>query len=139
AVRDPVATVAAAAREAISAIGRATRANGAAAAGGTAKFYINVGPLANRAAGGGSDAVKLFRQFLVRDLKRTPNVSLDGGIQRGQTGYYVDGNIVRLTTQPAGSFSEISCDLKVLLATWPGKSIIMWTDGGATVQVGASA
>ena len=39
-------------------------------------------------------------------------------MQRGQTGYYVDGNIVRLTTQPAGSFAEVSCDLKVVLATW---------------------
>jgi len=136
AVQDPVPGVAAAARQALASLARAAGANGTAAAGG-AKFFINVGPLSNRSRGGGADAVKLFRQFLLRELKKTPNVSVEGSLSHGQTGYYVDGNIVRLTTQPAGAYSEVSCDLKVVLATWPGKSIIMWTDGGATVQVGA--
>src|SRR5262245_53227257 len=137
ALHDPVANVAAAARQALANLDRAASANGS--ANGGAKFFINVGPLSNRSRGGGTDAVKLFRLYLVRELKKTPNVSVDGTVSRGQTGYYVDGNIVRLTTQPAGAYSEVSCDLKVVVATWPAKSIIMWTDGGATVQVGASA
>jgi len=138
AVHDPVASVAQAARQALASLSHPAGANATAAAGG-ARFLINVGPLSNRSRGGGADAVKLFRHYLVQELKKTPNVSVEGTLGRGQTGYYVDGNIVRLTTQPAGGFSEVSCDLKVVLATWPGKSIIMWTDGGATVQVGASA
>ncbi len=134
ATRDPNQPVAQAAKQAIAAI--QTRASRTSPGAGGAKFYLSVGPLANKSRGGGPDAVRLFREYLVRELKKTPNVALDGSMQRGQTGYYVDGNIVRLTTQPAGSYSEVSCDLKVLLATYPGKSIIMWTDGGATVQVG---
>jgi hypothetical protein len=136
AAADPVASVASMAKQAIAAIGKG-RPGGPISKGG-ARFYINVGPLANKSHGGGPEAVRMFRDYLVRELKKTPSVTVDGGLQRGQTGYYVDGNIVRLTTQPAGSFSEVSCDLKVLVATWPAKSIIMWTDGGATVQVGTS-
>src|SRR5262249_13550186 len=125
-------SVAQAARAAIDAIRRAgarvpTQAPGA------ARFYINVGPLSSKAKGGGPEAVRMFREYRVAELRRTPGGRLDGGMQKGQTGYYVDGNIVQLSS----SLNEISCDLKVLVATYPGKSIIMWTDGGASVQGGA--
>jgi HEAT repeat protein len=136
ALRDPEESVANAARSAIDAIKKASK-GGSQAAGGGAKFYINVGPLANKSKGGGPDAVKIFRDSLVSELRHTPGVSLDGTMQKGQVGYYVDGNIVQISS----SRNELSCDLKVLVATWPSKSIIMWTDGGASVQggVGGSA
>jgi hypothetical protein len=138
--RDPVGSVASQAKAAIEAIHKASLSGGSHSGGGGAKFYINVGPLSNKSKSslGGADATKMFRDYLVRELRTTPGVTLDGGMQRGQTGYYIDGNIISLTNRPAGSFNEISCDLKVLVATWPAKSIIMWTDGGATVQVGRS-
>ena len=136
AANDPVPAVGQAARRALAALERAGARGSGQAAGGGSRFYISVGPLSNRSKGGGADAVRLFRESLLRELKKTPGVAVDGGLQKGQTGYYVDGNIVRLQAQPVGSWNEISCDLKVLVATFPGKSIIMWTDGGATVQVG---
>jgi hypothetical protein len=131
ATRDPQASVASAARAAIDAIKR-NRGGPTQAAGGGAKFYISVGPLANKSRGGGPEAVKIFRDSLVSELRHTPGVSLDGTMQKGQVGYYVDGNIVQISS----SSNEFSCDLKVLVATWPSKSIIMWTDGGASVQGG---
>src|SRR5215510_13080443 len=90
ALHDPVANVAAAARQALANLDRAASANGSASPGG-ARFFINVGPLSNRSRGGGTDAVRLFRQFLLRELKKTPSVAVDGTLSRGQTGYYVDG------------------------------------------------
>src|SRR5215831_3608874 len=136
-MRDSDAAVAHAARMAIEAIKKSGKGGGMQAGGGGSKFYIAVGPLANKSRGGGPEAVRMFREYLVSELRRTPGVSLDGGIQKGQVGYYVDGNIVQITT----STNEVSCDLKVLVATYPSKSIIMWTDGGASVQggVGGSA
>src|SRR5207245_212618 len=95
-------------------------------------------PMSNKSHSGGAETVRLLRDSLVRELRKTPGISLDGAPTRGQQSFYVDGNLVRLSTQPAGSGVEISCDLKVLVATYPQKSIIMWTDGGATVQTGRS-
>jgi HEAT repeat protein len=134
--RDYDSGVANAARMAIEAIKKSGK-SGTQASGGGGKFYISVGPLSNKSKGGGPEAVKMFREYLVSELRRTPGVSLDGGMQKGQVGYYIDGNIVQMST----SVNEVSCDLKVLVATYPSKSIIMWTDGGASVQggVGGSA
>ena len=131
-LRDPEESVANAARNAIEAIKKASKAGPSQAAGGGAKFFINVGPMANKSRGGGPEAVKIFRDSLVSELRHTPGVSLDGSMQKGQVGYYIDGNIVQISS----TSNEFSCDLKVLVATWPSKSIIMWTDGGASVQGG---
>jgi hypothetical protein len=126
--------VARAARAAIAAI---ERSGGGAAQSG---FFISVGPMANKSHGGGPEATRIFRESLVRELRKTPGVSLDGAPHpRPGSSYYVDGNIVRLQAQAAGGGLEISCDLKVLVATYPQKSILMWTDGGATVQTGRGA
>jgi hypothetical protein len=33
--------------------------------------------------------------------------------------------------------NEINCDVKVMVARWPSKSIILWTSAGAAVQGGS--
>jgi len=42
----------------------------------------------------------------------------------------------RLDDVPAGGSSETSCDVKVMVARWPSKSIILWTNAGASLQSG---
>jgi hypothetical protein len=103
---------------------------------GGGRLFISVGPLAGRTHSGTPEAIKVFRAELVRALGKLPGVQVGGTQQRGQAGYYVDGNIVRLTTEPQGSHADLSCDLKLLVASYPQKSILMMTDGGATVQIG---
>src|SRR5262249_21179386 len=55
----------------------------------------------------------------------------------GMLGFYIDGNVTHLDDAASGSASETSCDVKVLVARWPSKSIISWTNAGATVQSGS--
>lgn len=109
-----------------------TRASSEAVA---ARFFLAVGPLARGTRKVDKEAVELFRSALLRELGKTPGVTLDPGGDKGRTSYWVDGNIVRLSVQG----QEVSCDVKVLLASWPSKAIIMWTDGGATVQGSGTA
>ena len=52
----------------------------------------------------------------------------------GMSGFYIDGNITKL--EDSGG-NETSCDVKVMVARWPQKSIIMWTNAGASVQSGS--
>jgi hypothetical protein len=99
------------------------------------RWFVRVGPLANRSSYQGEDALKAFREAMLRELARVPGVALDRG-DKAASGYYLDGNIVRVSVQTRGDMTEISCDVKVLLATWPSRSILMWTDGGGTVQTG---
>jgi hypothetical protein len=111
---------------------------------GKVKYYINLGGVANKARRGGAEASKIVRDTLIRELARTPNVTTSGSFdaatlkRRRMTGYYLDGSIVRLSTTTTGNQSEISCDLKMFIATYPGKSMIMFTSGGAAVQTGSS-
>jgi hypothetical protein len=121
---------------------------GAVAPAARARFYLNLGGVSNKAKLGGADAAKIVRETLVRELSKTPNVTTSwdsGGTpdatalkKRKMTGYYLDGSIVKLTSAPAGSSLEVDCDLKMFIATWPGKSMIMFTTGGAAVQSGSS-
>ena len=56
----------------------------------------------------------------------------------GLLGFYIDGNITRLEDVPTGGgSSETNCDVKVMVARWPTKSIIMWTNAGASLQSGS--
>lgn len=50
------------------------------------------------------------------------------------SGFYVDGNILELTVAEKGSASLVSCKLSMLIATFPGKSIFGFLEGGAKVQ-----
>ena len=113
--------------------GEATRATG----GGAARFFMAVGPLARGSKKVDKGAIEVFRSALLKELGKTPGVTLEPGGDKGRTAYWVDGNIVRLTVQTGGGGVEISCDVKVLVASFPSKAIIMWADGGATVQTGS--
>jgi len=114
-----------------------------------AKFYINIGGVANKTKQGGTEASKLVRDVLTRELSSTSIVTVSwpgGGApdaaalkKKKMTGYYLDGSIIRLTTSTSGNSAEISCDLKMFIATFPAKSMIMFTSGGAAVQTGSSA
>jgi hypothetical protein len=115
---------------------------------GKVKYYINIGGVANKAKLGGPEASKYVREVLQRELSHTANVTTtwEGGApdaaalkKRKMTGYYLDGSIIRLSTTTSGNSAEISCDLKMFIATYPAKSMIMFTSGGAAVQTGASA
>jgi hypothetical protein len=89
------------------------------------------------------------RDVLLRELASTKSVTVTwagGGTpdaaalkKKKMTGYYLDGSIVRLTSSPSGSYTEVSCDLKMFIASYPAKSMIMFTSGGAAVQTGSSA
>jgi hypothetical protein len=110
-----------------------------------AKFYLNVGFKIDARGSPGSAA--MVRGAIVRELSKLPIVTLSIGggdpsdaqlQQRKLQGYMVDGTIQRLTATLAGGGSQIDCDLKAFVATYPGKSIKMMTTGGASLQAGAS-
>jgi hypothetical protein len=110
-----------------------------------AKFYLAIGFSAGGKAG--PEAAQMVRDALARELQKLPGVTLNVGggepsaavlSQKKLQGFMVDGTIQRLTATLSGGGSQIDCDLKAFVATYPGKSIKMMTTEGASLQAGAS-
>ncbi len=50
------------------------------------------------------------------------------------SGFHIDGNILDLQVTEKGSSSLVSCKVSMLIATFPGKSIFGFLEGGAKVS-----
>jgi hypothetical protein len=118
----------------------------AAAGGGKkgAKIYVNFGGFVGGVKSAGPEASKILHDALSRELGKMPVVTLTLSAadqhnfgKSGMSGFYIDGNITKLEESGSGGGSETSCDIKVMVARWPQKSIIMWTNAGASVQSGS--
>jgi hypothetical protein len=108
-----------------------------------AKIYLTFGPFTGGAKSASAEAAKVIHDALARELGKVQGVTLDlspadqkSFPKTGLLGFYIDGNITRLDDMPAGSSSETSCDVKVMVARWPSKAIVSWTNAGASLQSG---
>jgi hypothetical protein len=102
------------------------------------QIYLTFGSFSGGNGGADSALLEVLRMALRRQLGKLPSVTFEGGDARsfgnnGQLGFLIDGNVSRLD----GSGGEINCDVKVMVARWPSKSIILWTNAGAAVTGGA--
>jgi hypothetical protein len=123
----------------------AALASGGGAGGGKkAKVYLSFGPFTGGTKSAGTEAAKVVADALARELGKLPVVTLQlsaadqhNFTKTGLLGFYIDGNITRLEDVIASGTSETNCDVKVMVARWPSKSIIMWTSAGASLQSGS--
>jgi hypothetical protein len=122
----------------------AALATAAAGAGKRAKIYLNFGPFTGGVKSAGPEAAKIIQDALARELGKLQVVTLTlnpndqkNFAKSGLLGFYIDGNITRLDDVLTGGSPETSCDVKVTVARWPTKSIISWTNAGASVQSGS--
>jgi hypothetical protein len=114
------------------------------AAGKHAKIYLAFGPFTGGVKSAGPEAAKIIADALARELGKLPTVTLTlspndqrNFARTGMLGFYIDGNITRLEDVVGGGASETNCDVKVMVARWPQKSIISWTNAGASLQSGS--
>jgi hypothetical protein len=121
---------------------KALAALGGAGGGGRkgARIYLTFGSFKGGARSADGGALELVRAALRRELGKLPTVTFEGGDPKnfasgGQVGFLIDGNVSRLDDGLTGA-NEINCDVKVMVARWPSKSIILWTSAGAAVQGG---
>ena len=130
--------------QAEKALASLSSAGGGGGAGKRAKIYVNFGAFQGGVKSAGPEASKILHEALSREIGKLPIVTLtlSPGDQHnfgksGMSGFYIDGNITKLEDSSAGGGAETSCDVKVMVARWPQKSIIMWTNAGASVQSGS--
>lgn len=106
--------------------------------------YFDLAPMSAKAPG--AEALRdLMRATVIKGLKRVDAGNMlewPGGkaptvkdLERAQVrGYHVDGNILEVTVTEKGAASLVSCRISMLIATYPGKSIFGFLEGGAKVQ-----
>jgi hypothetical protein len=106
----------------------------------TAKIFLTFGTFRGGVRGADPAALEILRGALRRELGKLSTVTFEE-VRTGNTGsggpvgFLIDGTVSRLDDGVSGS-GEINCDVKVMVARWPSKSIILWTSAGAAVQGG---
>lgn len=115
---------------------------------GGARFFVTVGKMGNKTAQGGKQLSQSLGQSLLQQFSKVQGVatSLSGPVppskvlrKRGVKAYVLDGSIVSLSHQRRGQEVEITCNIRVSLATYPQNSMKAFYTGGATMAVSASS
>ena len=109
-----------------------------------AKIYLSFGPFTGTSKTIPPDAAKTVHDILQRELGKLGTVTMalapadqKNFAKSGLLGFYIDGAVTRLDDTPSGGASETSCDVKAQVMRWPSKSLISWTNAGASVQSGS--
>jgi hypothetical protein len=107
------------------------------------KLYLKIGPFTGGTRAANGELLSLFRNNMRKSLQAAlPHTGiLEGAEERylgkgGKPAFVVDGNILKLDERDTGSYVDTKCEVKVLIARWPSKSVILWTSAGAEVQGG---
>jgi len=97
------------------------------------KIFLAVGRMGDRTGRASSELRDRMRQFVLAQLSGTPYVSLHGPAAHAR-GFIVDGAIRELLLRTQRDYIEASCEVELVISTYPSHSIVMMTTGGATVQ-----
>ncbi len=107
------------------------------------RFFVTAGKMNNKARGGKALA-KILGNALRKEFTSARGVITDWGgrtpsgkeLRRKKIkGFVLDGSIVSLSRKRTGDEYEISCSIKVSLATFPGNSMKAFYSGGASMMV----
>jgi hypothetical protein len=106
------------------------------------KLYLKFGPFTGGSKAADASLLGLLRTSLRQSMEKLPRVVVAEGAEEknlgkdGQPAFVVDGNVLKLEDRESASALETSCEVKVMIARWPSRSIILWTSAGAAVQGG---
>jgi hypothetical protein len=104
------------------------------------KVFVTIGPFTGGVKLADANILGLLKASLTQALQKIPQVTFKsdtpakGHGKNPPVGFLVDGNVSRL--EETFGEGETSCEIKLMVARWPSKSIILWTSAGAAVQAG---
>lgn len=109
-----------------------------------ARMYLEFGPFTGGTKAGTGSVLSALRTAMQEKLSSLKSVTFSLSAEErasfakaGRLGFLIDGNVTQLEESNVGGTVEVNCDVKVMVARWPSKSIIMWTSAGAAVQGGS--
>ncbi|MDB4969151.1 MAG: lyase domain protein repeat-containing protein [Myxococcales bacterium] len=72
-----------------------------------------------------------LREYIIRELSRTPGLTLEG---KPLSGFLIDSSITNVSRRQTDQWIEITCEVSFVVGRLPSKAMVMMTSGGATVQ-----
>jgi hypothetical protein len=111
--------------------------------------YVEVGPMSDATKKGGAPITESMRRTAMTALARkAPQIQTKwatGGspseldLKKGNLkAFYLDGTLTTLTVTKGGN-PQVSCNISMILATYPGKSMFGFMKGGAAVEAGSAS
>lgn len=94
-------------------------------------LHVEVGGVGAKARSVSPELTRRLREFIVRELSRTPGLTIEG---KPLSGFLIDSSITQLERSVNGPWVEVSCEVSLIVGRLPSKSMVMMTSGGATVQ-----
>jgi hypothetical protein len=108
-------------------------------------IFVTFGSFSGGAKAADSALLTLLQSSLQQSLEKLDKLTFasDAAASKGRdrtshVGFLIDGNVARLEdlSSASGGSAETSCEIKVMVARWPSRSVILWTSAGAAVQGG---
>jgi hypothetical protein len=93
--------------------------------------HVEVGGIGTKARHATPEMTARLREYIIRELSRTPGVTLEG---KPLSGFLIDSAITNVSRKTTDQWVEISCEVSFVVGRLPSKSMVMMTSGGATVQ-----
>ena len=75
-------------------------------------------------------AIRL-KEFIIRELGKTPGLTLEG---KPLSGFLIDSSITNVSRRTTPEWVEITCEISFVVGRLPSRAMVMMTSGGATVQ-----
>ena len=72
-----------------------------------------------------------LREYIIRELSRTPGLTLEG---KPLSGFLIDSSITNVSRKLTDQWVEITCEVSFVVGRLPSRAMVMMTSGGATVQ-----
>ncbi len=94
-------------------------------------LHVEVGGIGAKSADVSPELTRRLREFIVRELTRTPGLTIEG---KPLSGFLIDSSITSVSRHNNGPWVEVSCEVSLVVGRLPSKSMVMMTSGGATVQ-----
>ncbi len=99
------------------------------------RAFVTVKSTYNRTLSGGKPMAAEMRRYLEDELGHTREVSLDVASHGKSDAFTIDGSITEISKKLNGPYIEVSCNVSLVVGTYPDGRVLTMVSGGATVQM----
>jgi hypothetical protein len=104
---------------------------GTSSSGGPPKMHVEIGGIGVKPRHLSPELAQRLREFIIRELQKTPGLTLEG---KPLTGFLIDSSITNVERRTTDQWVEITCEVSLIVGRLPSRAMVMMTSGGATVQ-----
>lgn len=126
--RDPSAFVRDKAEAALARLSTPEPAHGG---GGNGALHVEIGGIGVKAQHVSPQMAIRLKEFIIRELNKTPGLTLEG---KPISGFLIDSSITNVSRRTTPEWVEITCEISFVVGRLPSRAMVMMTSGGATVQ-----